>query len=700
MKDLLPAAGQQILVRIQLSRVHDAGLDVGDAAVILSRRNVVTSENIVHLHLHLPHLPGVVGKPYHILRQSQHLFCFRQNAQIIAEIRDLTADHGEVLVNDGIELLQITDLILIGPHLLMAFQEMVGYLRERSVAVSGGFFVVFSQHLMILSALSGALVLVDIFLVNPVDELIIHIPSHQDLLDQAALLELFQNPEKSQPVHAGHQQFQLRHADLAREDGHASQHLPLFLRDAGKPGLDDEFHLRRPLQRKSLFPDDLYHLIQEKGVAVAHLIEFPALLRLIVKVRQHPVKKFIGLLGRKGVKLHKLQPVIPHQGLQLLHHGAGGILTGGKQHKVFCGHALHQLHQQAEAQRIHPLNIVNNQKNPVLPGQVLKKRKECPLNQLIPEFSALLGAAPAAGGQQVGNLLFLLGDIRKEAFLRFLIELLQHIRPGGQEEFRTLTVAHRIDGHNLLSGSQPHGTVEKSTLARALIAFHDNTVHPVVPGTVHQSGNLKKLPVSSEEEILLRPSLCRHMLLHIKNTMKQIIYPAGGFHLHIPLQKLLQIVIQPDRHGIIAVFRIHVHGVIIQVFIVRVVLDQKCIVLLHLCHVMVIGRFLEQLLGRIGHMVHQVAAHRIRPLLKLIAVFNIEMREKCLRLLLSLIPDRIQIYGQVAFRVNGHALMSGGYQEFLSQRLPNLVNGIAQLLFSCRLVFLAPEKIDQLFSGH
>ena len=190
------------------------------------------------------------------------------------------------------------------------------------------------------------------------------------------------------------------------------------------------------------------------------------------------------------------------------------------------------------------------------------------------------------------------------------------------------------------------------------------------------------------------------MLLHIKNTVKEIIYPAGGFHLHVPLQKLLQIVIEPDRHGIIAVFGIHVHGVIIQVFIVRVVLDQKCIVLLHLCHVMVIGRFLEQLLGRIGHMVHQVAAHRIRPLLKLIAVFNIEMREKCLRLLLSLIPDRIQIYGQVAFRVNGHALMSGGYQEFLSQRLPNLVNGIAQLLFSCRFVFLAPEKIDQLFSGH
>ena len=107
---------------------------------------------------------------------SADLLRFRQNSQVIAEVRDLTAQHGEILIDNGVEFLKISYLILVSPHLLMALQEMIGDHREQGVAVFAGLLIVFSQHLMILMAFARALVFVDVFLVNPVDKLVIYIP--------------------------------------------------------------------------------------------------------------------------------------------------------------------------------------------------------------------------------------------------------------------------------------------------------------------------------------------------------------------------------------------------------------------------------------------------------------------------------------------------------------------------------------------
>ena len=272
MKYLLLIAGQKILMGIQLLGQKNTFLNIGDTAVVIAHRDVISSFYIMHLHLHLAYLSGIVFQVNDVLRQFKHLCRFGHDTEIVAEIRSFGMEYRKILIDYRVKFFQVTNLILVCLYLIMAFVVMVDDKGKYGKILFRLGLIVGSQHFVIKLLFPIALFLVNIFLENAVDKFIIDIPSNQNLFNKEAFLQPFQNFKKGQPVHALHQKLYFLNTYLLREDRHTVQDFLLILGYSGQPRLDYKVCLRRFFKRVSLLTDNVNHFRQEKCVAVRQLI--------------------------------------------------------------------------------------------------------------------------------------------------------------------------------------------------------------------------------------------------------------------------------------------------------------------------------------------------------------------------------------------------------------------------------------------
>ena len=125
MKYLLLIAGQKILMGIQLLGQKNTFLNIGDTAVVIAHRDVISSFYIMHLHLHLAYLSGIVFQVNDVLRQFKHLCRFGHDTEIVAEIRSFGMEYRKILIDYRVKFFQVTNLILVCLYLIMTFVVMV-----------------------------------------------------------------------------------------------------------------------------------------------------------------------------------------------------------------------------------------------------------------------------------------------------------------------------------------------------------------------------------------------------------------------------------------------------------------------------------------------------------------------------------------------------------------------------------------------
>ena len=218
-------------------------------------------------------------------------------------------------------------------------------------------------------------------------------------------------------------------------------------------------------------------------------------------------------------------------------------------------------------------------------------------------------------------------------------------------------------------------------------------------GSHNTLADLVYLRGSAQKRGIPAGGLCLGIPLNIENAVKQFLDLRGRLHTQFICQNLLQIVIQLDRHIIVTIHRIDVHDLIVQLFIIRIMLEQNVAVLLDQIHILCGIRIVQLFPGTFDKCLIILLLHGGDPLFIFIAVLYHKMREKSFFFIFQdiLFIDMVPVNIRHALRIQRDACMAGCHQNFFSKQLLDLVNRFPQVLSAHIFIVRTPEHVYDLF---